>query len=70
MNEEQQFALLAQAMVKAAAAGYTQSLINNGCPPEQARIMAAHYVDGTNGTLVKRAAKRERIHAVLFGVQG
>lgn len=69
MNENQ-LAQIAPAMLKAAAAGYVQSLINNGCPPEYAKQMAEHYMDADNGTLAKRAAKRARIHAALFGTQG
>lgn len=64
LTQEQIASLAAAAQVKAASAGFAQSLVNHGFTPEMARDATTLYVaDG--GLLQKRAAN---IAAIREGV--
>lgn len=71
MTQEEAIQLQAirAAQVKAASAGFTQSLINNGADEQMAKAAAAYYA-GPGGTLEKRAANIARCRQmVLAAVQ-
>ena len=54
MNEAQ----FEQALIKAAALGYAQSLYNNGANDQEVHALTSHYTD-EHGTLAKRAARKQ-----------
>lgn len=46
-------------IVKAASAGFAQSLINNGYSPEDAAELTTAYANPNGGMLTKRAAAKQ-----------
>lgn len=64
LTQEQIASLAAAAQVKAASAGFAQSLVNHGFTPEMARDATTLYV-ANGGLLQKRAAN---IAAIREGV--
>lgn len=55
-----------QRLVKAAALGFATSLANSGYDEETIKKATAIYTDAENGTIVKKAARIQRIDAAIM----